>query len=417
MLLQTLIYQFIIFKYITRMKKTFIFVVISIFYTCSVVGQAMNMYALNLRLVNDTHPFLPLGNSYQFDLFMSDGPETVPASWTALVFRFHFESIPNDGSVFAKIGVSLVAGQDFRIDFNPAALDYVNTISLANFQPGTPDPGGSSKGFSLNIVNNNPIILTPPSVPILLATISIKLVDTVTLDYLINKQMVTRRITTNDGTGAITSTNWAGNGGDFPGSRKTIGGGFNVLPITLNSFSAFTKSNCDNEISWETSSEVNIKSFELQHSLDGRNFLTITTIPARGVGQTKEYYKALHKPSIYSANHYYRLKIVNNQDLLDSYSKVIVTLGKCNTNGNNFDWRVYPNPTNGSTMSVEFTKGNTEMVRFAVLDATGKRIAFYETVNSGRFDLPIDQLAPGAYFLQYLSTDAIVTHTKKIIKY
>jgi hypothetical protein len=191
------------------------------------------------------------------------------------------------------------------------------------------------------------------------------------------------------------------------------------LPITLSKFEAKNNVNdCSHLIQWETVSESNVSHFELQYSPTGYDFQTIETVFTQGNGTQLNKYSFEHKIEGSSLYNYYRLKVVHSGDKAPEFSKIMSSKNNCAEIGSsNFVWNVYPNPSNGTVMAIEFTTNSSEMVQFSVLDATGKRVATYNTVNSGRFDLPIDQLAPGAYFLQYQGSNSVAPQTKKIVKF
>ena len=80
-----------------------------------------------------------------------------------------------------------------------------------------------------------------------------------------------------------------------------------ILPTTLSSLTA-TKVNKTALVKWTTASEINSKNFEVQRSIDGRTFVTVGTIAAKGFAS--DYSFVDEKP--FTGVNYYRLKQIDN---------------------------------------------------------------------------------------------------------
>lgn len=93
-----------------------------------------------------------------------------------------------------------------------------------------------------------------------------------------------------------------------------------VLPIDLLSFDGKYSNNA-NQLSWTTASEENVKSFEIQKSVNGTDFYSIGTVPAVGNSTSQQNY-SFADAQVGAAN-YYRLKIIQN-DGSNSFSKTIL---------------------------------------------------------------------------------------------
>jgi hypothetical protein len=79
----------------------------------------------------------------------------------------------------------------------------------------------------------------------------------------------------------------------------------------------------------------------------------------------------------------------------------------CNTSVSGLEmqsnFRVYPNPTNGILTVTSDMPFNTN-VRAEVLDVFGKNLFREQPLSGMRFDLNLERLLPGVYFIR-LSTD------------
>lgn len=181
-----------------------------------------------------------------------------------------------------------------------------------------------------------------------------------------------------------------------------------VLPVTLKSFQGRRAGN-ENVLSWEVEDEINFSRYELERSIDGRNFLKIATI----VATEKSVYN-------YSDNeldnqidvYYYRLKLVDKDEKF-SLSSVV----KINTNKSNWRISATPNPFLSSMkISVESTiQGKAELL---ITDITGKQLIKRTILfNSGNNTFDIKEtsgFSRGTYLLRIISEGK--KETIKIIK-
>ncbi|GEO11814.1 DNRLRE domain-containing protein [Segetibacter aerophilus] len=109
-----------------------------------------------------------------------------------------------------------------------------------------------------------------------------------------------------------------------------------TLPITLKGFSA-SLSRQNALLKWSTSTEIDNDRFEIEHSLNGRDFLTIAEVKANGASTTEHSYSYLHE-NISAGKHFYRITDVDKSGHR-RYSQII-TLSSMSTPA----LQVYPNP-------------------------------------------------------------------------
>lgn len=109
------------------------------------------------------------------------------------------------------------------------------------------------------------------------------------------------------------------------------------LPLKLLSFEAKGKGSTA-LIKWTSSNEIDVAYFDLQKSTNGRDFNSITRIPATNNDMTNryQYTDGLGREPIY----YYRLKMTDH-DRTTTYSNII----RVNSASENFSLVAYPNPT------------------------------------------------------------------------
>ena len=123
---------------------------------------------------------------------------------------------------------------------------------------------------------------------------------------------------------------WTNTGTVITGGSYAANGLCNAaLPVELTFFSVVADGAID-EVTWETVSEVNSDSFEVQVSLDATKFTTIETISAAGFSNTRKKYSTSIIRSNLDRNptaRYYRIKMV---DLDGTYQYSVINTTKGN---------------------------------------------------------------------------------------
>ncbi|MCE7043168.1 T9SS type A sorting domain-containing protein [Dyadobacter sp. CY312] len=109
------------------------------------------------------------------------------------------------------------------------------------------------------------------------------------------------------------------------------------LPVKLAHFGAQASEQIV-KLDWSTVAEANSREFEVQHSIDSKNWSKIAVINANGESNSLKKYLYDHGSPIRGTN-YYRLKMVDNDDTF-AFSKIV------SVNISAVD-NVYPNPVAG----------------------------------------------------------------------
>jgi len=142
------------------------------------------------------------------------------------------------------------------------------------------------------------------------------------------------------------------------------------LPLNLISFNA-SIINGTVKAWWSTSNEVNTASFEVERSIDGRNFVTVAQKAAKNVSGINTY-EALDATPL-SGLAYYRLKMIDKDGTV-KYSQLVKLRNKTTTK-----LEVFPNPTNGA-LSISHSKAsNGAAIRIFTLE--GKLV---KSINAQR---------------------------------
>lgn len=158
-----------------------------------------------------------------------------------------------------------------------------------------------------------------------------------------------------------------------------------LLPIALSSFTVQNKAS-NNQLHWQTSSEINNHYFDIEHSLDGTDFYSIGRKEGAGNSNTKLDYHFVHQ-NVKSRMHYYRLKQVD-YDGQYSYSDIKSVLVKEESN----DITIYPNPA-----SSEVTIYSTQPTELQVLDVYG-RLLKSQNISEGSNTINLAGIPTGMLF-------------------
>lgn len=156
-----------------------------------------------------------------------------------------------------------------------------------------------------------------------------------------------------------------------------------ILPVTLISFNG-ERNGVQNKLTWQTSSEISNKGFEIERSRDARTFEKIGFVD--GNGDTKErntyHFTDLTPP----ATSYYRLKQLD-YDGKSEYSKIIVVKAQ------QPQLSIYPNPAQNN-ITIAGYEGNPQV---SVFSQTGKLVLQHQ-IDTGH--LPLESLKNGIYTIQ-----------------
>ncbi len=166
-----------------------------------------------------------------------------------------------------------------------------------------------------------------------------------------------------------------------------------ILPTTLSNF-VVSKVNKTVLVKWTTASEINSKNFEVQRSIDGRNFVTVGTIAAKGFAS--EYSYVDEKP--FTGVNYFRLKQVDND------GKFAISIVKHVKFGADvkFVVNIYPNP---ATEILNVSISNADAKQINILNILGKIIYSTNVTTVGTIQLPTKNLSAGTYFVEIISNE------------
>jgi hypothetical protein len=192
----------------------------------------------------------------------------------------------------------------------------------------------------------------------------------------------------------------------YLGFKTTFQGGYfdaflskiidGTFPVTLKYFSASLTNQKTVVLKWETTDEVNVESFEIERSRDGRAFEKLGVVSA--TGSNSRYQFTDFNPT--SGANYYRLKIKDNDGQV-SYSewKYIKLSG----------WRavILPNPVssaNNALVQLEDVEGD---VAVSILDMKGSTLWMTKLYGETFVELPVAGYTSGIYFVRIQNQNTV----------
>ncbi len=183
---------------------------------------------------------------------------------------------------------------------------------------------------------------------------------------------------------------------------------FISVPVELVNFTA-EKDGRNAILKWQTATEINSDHFDIERSTDAEKWESIGKVTAAGDSQTERNYQ-FTDVAPFSGDNYYRLKQVDIDGSFE-YSQVKVVKFEQRTNGG---IAVYPNPANDA-IYLEYSFEQEGNIQVELFDVNGKK-QFSQNYNSqeSRYQININQLVPGTYFLQIISSTETIT--RKVIK-
>ena len=173
-----------------------------------------------------------------------------------------------------------------------------------------------------------------------------------------------------------------------PFSLATTGSG-NPLPVTLTNFSA----NSENQtavLQWSTTSETNSDRFEIEQSIDAKEWHNIGAVHAATNSKSLLDYQFVHSSPALGIN-YYRLKMIDRDNTF-AYSKIVDLKFLHNTR-----LTLYPNPV----ASKIYLKIDTllKIMTVELFNDSGQKIVKRENFVSGN-EIDVSNLPEGFYLIK-----------------
>ena len=159
-----------------------------------------------------------------------------------------------------------------------------------------------------------------------------------------------------------------------------------------------------NELYWQTSEEINLNYYLIEHSPDGVKFSGLDKVDATGNNQlTKNYSYTDQNP--FNGTTFYRLKMVD-KDGAFTYSKIVAV-----KNDNSKALQISPNPAT-NILYVQVS-GENENAVIQIVDLTGKKVKEQKIFLNGNISLSIDvSNLPKSIYNLILKKGAITEHQR-----
>jgi hypothetical protein len=182
-----------------------------------------------------------------------------------------------------------------------------------------------------------------------------------------------------------------------------------ALPLSLVNFSGSATAN-GNLLTWQTATETNTQSFEIEWSSDGLHFTQQAVMHAAGNSVHNRRYGYTHRQPANGTN-YYRLKMTD-MDGKFTYSPIVVV----KDNNALMAIKVFPNPVS-DRLQVDINAAANETLVCHLQDAAGIAVAeksFTLVKGSNRLYWQLPPFAAGNYFISFSNP---VYETIQIMRY
>ena len=305
--------------------------------------------------------------------------------------------------------------------------NYSFPIGNSSYNPVTiTNKSGASEVFSARVVDAvylNGISGTTVTTPVVNRTWDISKTNTTTgVDFVFNWNngefangtVITPKMNHHTGSvwevPTVTSTALVGNTLTVVGYNGTfspfaISQGTSPLPVELTAFNA----NCINNtttINWQTASEHNSATFEVEKSRDGVNWTVLETVAAAGNSTAMLDYSVTDL-ELLAATVYYRLNQVDQDGASKIYGPISAQCGE----EVDFSAVVFPNPTSGA-VTIEINNSLEQSVGIQICGADGKEmLGVKRTIAAGITQIPlaIEAYKSGVYTVKVLGENSVKT--------
>jgi hypothetical protein len=181
-----------------------------------------------------------------------------------------------------------------------------------------------------------------------------------------------------------------------------------LLPTKIASFTASPKGS-EVVLNWDVTEQINVSSYEIEHSLNGQNFNTkVATVIANS--NATALYQTLHTSPSNGLN-YYRIKIIN-KDGSYSYSEI----RKVNF-GLKAEVNVYPNPANSYVNITVNGSLLNKQATVIIVSATGAIVKQFTTAKLSQTEtIDIANLATGNYVVRIITNNEVINTAINVVK-
>ena len=202
-------------------------------------------------------------------------------------------------------------------------------------------------------------------------------------------------VTTCNASDALSCTNSNDPGNDFTNASLTITA---PLPVKLSEFKSRSIDCKGVQLNWITESEINSKGFNVERSLDGKEFEKVAFISSNQNSSVVREYSYEDVNFKTNGTYYYRLVELD----LDGTFKISETISHVYNCFDVTDFSIYPNPTSDK-LNLNFNGIKGQVIVMDLLDVQGKLVRKVTVDTGNPQELSVKDIAPG-FFILYNST-------------
>jgi len=199
-------------------------------------------------------------------------------------------------------------------------------------------------------------------------------------------------IGSNNASFTVASGDWIAQMATFISTSSTI-----ILPVDFMSFTG----QCKNDqvvLDWSTANEMNNDYFTIEKSSDGNSWQPIGTVKSKGNSSNRQDY-SFTPPENNGSLSWFRIR----QTDLDGKFKNSEIISVKNCSEPKKDIEIYPNPTNGSTLSGRLNSKTNEPYSIVIFDKLGNVILRSTSVQPAFTIYFSHTLSPGIYYAGFYS--------------
>lgn len=182
---------------------------------------------------------------------------------------------------------------------------------------------------------------------------------------------------------------------------------YTALPVSISTIKAYPKQQ-GIQVEWTVQTEANASRYEVEKSIDGRMFSTMSSLSAKGNGVSPVSYDRFDNSPNRGSN-FYRIKAIDNNGKTQ-YSKVV----KVALEGGISSLGVYPNPLTGSSISLQLNNLKKGQYRLLLFNALGQKVMEKVVVHYGGSSVQIielpDNSSSGLYYLEVSGNEQVFHH-------
>ena len=182
------------------------------------------------------------------------------------------------------------------------------------------------------------------------------------------------------------------------------------LSVALIDFQAKVVENNSIHLDWKTASEVNNAGFELERSVDGKNFEAISWIDGAGTSFKQNDYRFIDNNVKINRVYYYRLKQMDLEGTFE-YSKIQSAIIRSNRE----QIQVFPNPASDRiNIKLDNEVSIDNHTDFELFDAFGKKV-IQQSILNNTTSIRVDHLPSGIYFYKIKGDKQVLKSDKLLI--